>query len=457
MITRIEVNNFKSLAEFSLDFAPGLNVLVGPNGSGKTNIVSFFEFLAFLMETDASNATSRVGGAGAVFRRVGREYEEKMTAKITGCVREPRLHKPTSPQPEPFPYVFYIYSFTLQFSAKLGSVSFEKQSMQIFKVQQFVGDNNLPSESRLGLDIEVDLDGDGSPTASIKHFDDKMVELRYVVGVRPKEDIREAVVQRLNAILARNTSVVPIITRMTAEFGGMVSDLSAGQIYNIVPSRIKLPEDSSKPSGIARDGSGLAATLYALQRPSSGADFFRFYPRMLLLRTEYDPETFGILKNYLRLVNDSIEDVNVDNDPFYNQLRVQFHLRSGNYRAVVPMSLMSDGTLKWVAVIAAALTADSVFTVEEPENYLHPRMQSQIVKILREILFNKTAERFTLMTTHSETLLNSCLPKELIIVSMANGRTIANRCTNVTDISEEINKTGFGLGHYYVTDALENV
>jgi predicted ATPase len=457
MITRIEVNNFKSLAEFSLDFAPGLNVLVGPNGSGKTNIVSFFEFLAFLMETDASDATSRAGGAGAVFRRVGRGYEDRMSAKITGCVREPSQLKHAAPQPEPFPYVFYTYSFTLQFSIKLGSVSFEKQSLRISKVHEFVGENDLPPESRFGLDIEANLDSEGSPATTIKHFDDKMVELRYIVGVRPKEDIREAVVQRLNAILARNTSLVPVITGITPEFWGIASDLSAGQIYNIVPSRVKLPEDSSKPSGIARDGSGLAATLYALQRPVSGPDYFTFYQPRRLLRTDYDPGTFGILKNYLHLVNESIEDINVENDPFYNQLRVEFHLRSGNYTGVVPMSLMSDGTLKWVAVIAAALTADSVFSVEEPENYLHPRMQGQIVKILREILFNKTSERFTLMTTHSETLLNSCRPKELIIVTMVNGRTIATRCTNATDISEEITRTGFGLGHYYVTDALENV
>jgi predicted ATPase len=78
MITRIEVDGFKSLKEFCLDFAHGLNLLVGPNGSGKTNIVSFFEFVAHLMNTDASEATSCVGGAGAVFRRVGQSYERKI-------------------------------------------------------------------------------------------------------------------------------------------------------------------------------------------------------------------------------------------------------------------------------------------------------------------------------------------------------------------------------------------
>ena len=48
MITRIEVNGFKSLAKFSLNLQAGLNVLVGPNGGGKTNIVLFLSFFPIL-------------------------------------------------------------------------------------------------------------------------------------------------------------------------------------------------------------------------------------------------------------------------------------------------------------------------------------------------------------------------------------------------------------------------
>ncbi len=78
MITRIYVDGFKTLSGFELSFQPGLNILVGPNGSGKTNIVSFFEFLGYLMKTDASEATSRAGGAGAVFRKTETSYENRI-------------------------------------------------------------------------------------------------------------------------------------------------------------------------------------------------------------------------------------------------------------------------------------------------------------------------------------------------------------------------------------------
>jgi AAA15 family ATPase/GTPase len=48
MLRRIQVTGFKSLDQFELGFSQGLNIIVGPNGSGKTNIINFLEFLSHL-------------------------------------------------------------------------------------------------------------------------------------------------------------------------------------------------------------------------------------------------------------------------------------------------------------------------------------------------------------------------------------------------------------------------
>ena len=162
------------------------------------------------------------------------------------------------------------------------------------------------------------------------------------------------------------------------------------------------------------------------------------------------------LKGYFRLANDTIEDIDVTNDPFSNQLRVTFKVKNGDYSAMVPLSLMSDGTLKWLTLLTASLTAPSVFSIEEPENYLHPTMQGQFVGIMREVLFSERKHVCTLMTTHSETLLNHCKPSELVIVSMQNGRTVSMRCKSEVELSDEIAKTGFGLGYYYIAGALQD-
>jgi len=44
MITRLQVRNFKSLRDIDIELGP-LNVLVGPNMSGKSNILDALHFL----------------------------------------------------------------------------------------------------------------------------------------------------------------------------------------------------------------------------------------------------------------------------------------------------------------------------------------------------------------------------------------------------------------------------
>jgi predicted ATPase len=55
MITRLQVRNFKSLREIDLSLGP-LNVLVGPNMSGKSNILDVFRFLHQVFFPEAGTA-----------------------------------------------------------------------------------------------------------------------------------------------------------------------------------------------------------------------------------------------------------------------------------------------------------------------------------------------------------------------------------------------------------------
>lgn len=460
MITRIEVDGFKSLKGFSLNFAKGLNILVGPNGSGKTNIVSFFEFVAHLMETDASEATSRVGGAGAVFRRVGQAYERTVKARLVGCIalNSERRRQDKSSKTPPMPFCIYDYSFSLDFPETHDSVLFDVQRLRLRQVSNFYDKLDEADQLQWGVDIEARNQLDGTPAVTVHSFDESLLDFPYYRLPRYAEKEQRPTTEQIigQLLTSNNISLVAVASRYTPKMWPLAGDLTGGQIYNIVPSKLKLPEDSAKPPGIARDGSGLAATLYALQRSKEPQEMGPWPIYYSHRRTEYDPTGLDQLKQYLNLVNDSVRDISVINDTFDNQLRVRFTIQSGDYEAILPMGLMSDGTLKWLAVVTAAVTAKSVFCIEEPENYLHPQMQGQIVTILREILFRKDVNRFSIMTTHSETLLNHCMPSELIIVSMNGGKTEAKRCSNAQEISDEIKRTGFGLGYYFVSNAIQN-
>jgi len=43
-IRKISIENFKSIEKLELELKPGVNLLVGPNASGKTNILEAISF-----------------------------------------------------------------------------------------------------------------------------------------------------------------------------------------------------------------------------------------------------------------------------------------------------------------------------------------------------------------------------------------------------------------------------
>jgi predicted ATPase len=460
MITSITVDGFKTLSNFKLALHPGLNILVGPNGSGKTNIVSFFEFLSHIIESDPSEATSLLGGAGAVFRRVHDSHQPNINASVTGSypLEEVlmRFGRPKG-KGDADGYALYQYEFTILFSNELESVVFTTQHFRYKHVARFVLAGDFEAAAKeWDLDLETRLENDLKVTTKVRSLRGEVVQyFPFSHAAKPTEGAKHAE-EYLSRMNSAGTAIPTLLERFTPLVQPLRNDLAGGQTYNIIPSRVKVLEDSAKPPGINCDGSGLSSTLYSLRKRNlTGAEpfwgFFTPTGRPSLKRPSLDT-----LKGYFQLANSSIDDIEVSNDPFSNQLRVTFTVKNGDYTAKVPLSLMSDGTLKWLTLLTAALTASSVFSIEEPENYLHPTMQGQFINIMREILFTERKHSCTLMTTHSETLLNHCKPSELIVVSLKDGKTVSLRCTNERDISDEIARTGFGLGYYYIAGALQH-
>jgi predicted ATPase len=99
------------------------------------------------------------------------------------------------------------------------------------------------------------------------------------------------------------------------------------------------------------------------------------------------------------------------------------------------------------------LSNRTALAIEEPENFLHPYMQAEIIDMIRRR--TKRQRMFALVTTHSETLLNAVEPAEVIVISRHDGVTLAARPSNTSDLAGEIRETGFGLGYFYVAGALD--
>lgn len=68
-VLRVRIRNFKSVKSAELRLKTGLNILIGPNGSGKTNLLSALKFIRDIFAHGAGLAIAKGGGARRNYHR----------------------------------------------------------------------------------------------------------------------------------------------------------------------------------------------------------------------------------------------------------------------------------------------------------------------------------------------------------------------------------------------------
>ena len=82
-LARLSAANFRSLAQVEIPLG-ALTVLVGPNGSGKTNVLNVLRFLASTVRFDLEAAIGEWGGIERVKRQSGSRSGRNVSIKISG-------------------------------------------------------------------------------------------------------------------------------------------------------------------------------------------------------------------------------------------------------------------------------------------------------------------------------------------------------------------------------------
>jgi len=446
MIKHVSIDGFKSLTNFELSLKPGLNILVGPNGSGKTNIVSFFEFLGDLQDMDVSSAICNSGGAGSVFTKIGKNaFKASTEATISGEVQISKKR-----------FLYYVYNFNIGVRESVGAISYNFQKIQM-KLRA-VPTSNEKKIKDWDCDIEMSLTDEEKIPNFIISLDRRKFKLRQPFWRRKGEKLSKTkelqqISSFLSDLVGTEDSLITGLQYLFYEARPLAIDFRGGKVFNIVPSKAKIPEDSAKLPGINKDGSGLYATLYSMKKEEKYPSSKKYLSWRRDLSREIKKAKIDELLKYVHLANDAINKIIVFNDPFDNQIQIRIAVESEKESIILPLSAMSDGTIKWMSLITILLTSRTVFSIEEPENYLHPLMQAEIVSVMRTRTKNNM---LILLTTHSETILNHAMPEEVVVTSFKNGKTIASRPSNSEELHEEIQSTGFGLGYYYLSGSLSN-
>src|SRR5947199_115802 len=79
-LEKLTVQNFKSIRDQTLNLE-SLNIFIGGNGSGKSNLIEVFRFLREVVDQNLGRYTAKKGGADALLH-FGRKVSPEMTVRL---------------------------------------------------------------------------------------------------------------------------------------------------------------------------------------------------------------------------------------------------------------------------------------------------------------------------------------------------------------------------------------
>lgn len=451
--TRYCVDGFRSLRDFSVEIQPGLNVLVGPNGSGKSNFIDLLDFLYVFIRSGGPMAIGKVGGISRVFsQEILRRKSPKLSISVTGIAH-------AMPRPRRFRngYYRYHYSLELRYSRAASILYVRSETLKLGRLRSSV--REAQSETRYLGSMAISrptINSYDSPTWEIspklltKNETNPMSITEGVLKPHPDDNHVVRFFDQMSIeALEPDRSFISEFSRLRfPAIDAVRNAMTRGRSFNVTPSLARAPDDLSKPPFIDQDGTGISSTLHHLQLLQQGRPV-----RVAMGNPNVGPDTLNEVIQWTKLIYPQMQDLVVNADVTSGKY-VPYIVLKGPTPLRIPFQAASDGTIKWLVLVTVIVATGNTYSLEEPENFLHPKMQQFLIQLLREAVDDGSELSHYIVSTHSETLINEFTPEELIIFEFDAQKTSAKRVRNSSTVKEEINRTGFGLGHYFANNAL---
>jgi energy-coupling factor transporter ATP-binding protein EcfA2 len=455
--TRIQIDNFRSIRSTNFTIAPGLNVLVGSNGSGKTNLLHALKFLSNLVVDGAAVAMGRAGGPTRNFMRGQRTIRFKVISHY-----------------ETTRYKAKQTDFWLQWEIELSLTDPDK-IVQICR-------ESFSVFSGLDLDKVITLEVNRTPSGATKakfHLADQADLTRRMIdapnwvpssGVN-KEGLFRLAKEKFNETVKeikqfpQDASLIQQFADVHGNVRKVLREIASIDEFNIQPSIARQATDPLPVTRMGSDGSSVSEVIHALETQqfrrlfgSPGYLGFAGYPyegpsfdyAMLRAFSKLSPLQ-GIVDN-LKAGVSSIDNITTEIDPSTGRRFIVFNSSGNKFRP----EEISDGTIKWLCLLVALYVPRSrVLLLEEPENFMHPWMQQRFVNLAREQALKSGTT--VVFSTHSATVLNSLEVDELLIVHQIDGATVVDAVDDKDGVQGLLDSSDFGLGDVWVSGGIGGV
>lgn len=407
------LTDFKNFARAELNLFEPLTVLIGRNGSGKTNLIEGVELLAALARGVPFNEITDVGRGGSFDVRGG----------LRSCVRFGR---------EKFGLRFNqasLHKQSVDYSIEIAAR--EKNSVQLVAERLKIG-------SRFLFEAE--------------HSHNDLMRVRYdnfARGPNPTCTLSasRSILSRYEEVIRNSRSKALDLRRSTEMVEGVRGYLRNAYIFDPQPKAMREYARAESTPRLLRSGANLSAVLFALHESKHGhkGKMNPELQRITEIVRQIPEEPFS----RIGFVETSLGDVMAGFVPDQAKKTVGGKL--------IDARILSDGTLRMLAVVTALETVPvgSRIVVEEFDNGLHPSRARHLVAALAETASRRKLN--VLVTTHNPAFMDALDESQIrsVLVCHGDDSSSGSQVTRLGDMNTGAIGLRGGLGDFVTRGALE--
>jgi len=426
-VEELWIKNFKSLRDVHLRLS-SLNIVVGPNASGKTNLINALEFIKECLKPIPSY----------------RPWRRWWTARNIVWMRD-----------ETLPLVFgfktnaYGIKFSYEFTCSVLGGRL-KITDEVLKVEKWA------TIRREGSSIELIYDEEFKERVRAEtgeKIEDQYIELEkeplYTILIKPPFIIagsfhknfwkcrlhlpEEKPIEFISpkapvegVLKTRKSISQPVVTSVRKSLYNFVLDVVRRLIGGLVVIRqldlkeIKTPQEHVKTLNLDSNCKNLYVVLYNLfLKENKLPDFI--------------DEHFRLAFPDYTLLFDLTEDG-----------RVFVKLKDLRTSLELPPPCMPDGLHKFLAILTALELKPIILAIDELENSMHPQLIELVIDAL------KASNTTVIVTTHSPAVVDLVEPEDLVLAEMTPRGTVFKRIVEPEKVREELRRLGITLSERWL-------
>jgi predicted ATPase len=374
-----------------LSFAPNsepiplepLNVLIGPNGSGKSNLIEGIE----LLHATTTGFASAIREGGGVREWLWKGDGTNGIGTIEAHVEDYGFD-PSPPIEGMGPDV----PLTLRYK-----LSFVELGHRVEITDEIIEDDSTNSDEVVDTHFYYRFQ-EGHPIVKARTANSGYDFSRF--NLRAKRELDRKDIKPDESILMqlKDSFAYPELTELGRQFGQIATfrEWTFGRYAAVRrPQRTDLAADV-----LASDSSNLGMLLNQLEHLGAQSEFRRYLSRFLPRFERFSTRVEGAT--------------------------IQFYLHENGPKQPVPATRLSDGTIRFMAILAQLLspTPPPLICMEEPELGLHP----DAIALLATLLQEASTRTQLIVTTHSDALVSALTEvADSVLVCEYRGGTVLKR------------------------------